>query len=107
MVNVFDPKSHQKTITAESVTFDSTHHSATLSQLPVGDMVVKSVDGQTPYQVATDYTMAAATGNVTRVTTGGIAQGATVSVTYNTPDVSKITAADVLGATNAADQRTA
>ncbi|OZI13711.1 phage tail protein, partial [Sodalis-like symbiont of Philaenus spumarius] len=106
VVNVFDPKSHQKTITAESVTFDSTHHSATLSQLPVGDMVVKSVDGQTPYQVATDYTVAAATGKVIRVTTGGIAQGGTVSVTYHTPDVSKITAADVLGATNAADQRT-
>ncbi|BGI52616.1 MAG: phage tail sheath subtilisin-like domain-containing protein [Candidatus Hamiltonella defensa (Ceratovacuna japonica)] len=106
VVNVFDPKSHQKTITAESVTFDSTYHSATLSQFPVGDMVVKSVDGQTTYQVATDYTVAAATGKITRVTTGGIAQGGTVSVTYHTPDVSKVTAAEVLGTTNAADQRT-
>nr|MBA2816681.1 major tail sheath protein [Candidatus Pantoea persica] len=69
------------------------HHSATLTQLPVGDIVVKSVDGQTLFQAATDYAVAYATGKVTRVTTGGIAQGATVSVTYNTPDVSKITAA--------------
>ncbi len=64
MVNVFHPKRHQKTITAENITFDSTHHSATLSQLPVGDIVVKSADYQTTYQVSTDYTVASATSKV-------------------------------------------
>lgn len=67
MVNVFDPKRHQKTTIAESVTFDSTHHIATLSQLAVGDIVVKSDDKQTTYQVSTDYTLASLTGKVIRL----------------------------------------
>ncbi|PAV02758.1 phage tail protein [Arsenophonus sp. ENCA] len=105
VVNVFDPDTHQKNVQG-NLTFNKTRQSITLKQLPAGDIVVKSADGQTTFREVTDYTLEKQTGKVTRVATGGIAEEVTVSVTYRTSDVSKVTASDILGTVNAADQRT-
>ena len=48
----------------------------------VSNVVVKSSDGSTTYAEGTDYSVAAATGIITRIGGGGINAGATVKVTY-------------------------
>jgi phage tail sheath protein FI len=72
----------------------------------VAALVVKSNDGATTYVLGTDYTVDTLTGELTRVKGGGIAAGASVKASYDYADPTKVTAADIIGAVNAAGVRT-
>ncbi|WP_027190069.1 phage tail sheath subtilisin-like domain-containing protein [Fundidesulfovibrio putealis] len=96
MVNVFDPARHKTSVAAANKTFDA-DGLVELGHAGVAAVVVKSQDGATTHIAGTDYTLAPATGVITRVGTGAIAAGATVQVSYDYADPSKVTPADIIG----------
>lgn len=96
VVNVLDPASDVTAVTAEAKTF-GTDNTLTLANPQVSAVVVKSNDGLTTYTLTTDYTVNAATGVITRVTTGAIAAEAAVKVDYSYLDPAKALAADIIG----------
>ena len=64
----------------------------------VSNVVVKNQAGTTTYVVATDYTVDAATGVVTRVAAGSIVAGETVKVAYTgAPALDVVTGAGIVG----------
>lgn len=73
----------------------------------MANLVLKSSDGATSYAAGTDFTLDAVTGTLTRLAGGAIAVGATVkAVSYDYADPTKVTAADIIGAIDAAGKRT-
>lgn len=58
---------------------------------------VDAVDCREQFIVATDYTLDAVTGEITRVRTGNIASGASLRVNYSWMDPAAITATDIVG----------
>jgi len=100
-INVLDPSKHKTSVTAESVTLDSGGQ-ATLQQKGVllSTVVVKSSDGQTTYQRDVDYTLAfddEERAVITRLPSGNIPAGATLSVDYDHLNPSAVTANDIIG----------
>ena len=107
VVNVLDPAIHKTAVANESVTFDAANDRTKLAHPAVANLVLKSSDGATSYVAGTDYTLDAVTGTLTRLTGGAIAVGATVkAVSYDYADPTKVTAADIIGAIDAAGKRT-
>lgn len=105
VVNVFDPTTHTTAVTSESQTFDATDK-VTLAHPYVTNVVVKNSAGTVTYALATDYTIDAAKGTITRVTGGTIGSLAMISVSYSWADPSKVLAADIVGTVTEAGQRT-
>jgi len=99
-VNVFDPEKHYSSVAGQSVTFDSSDQ-AELGHIAVRNVVVKSADGLTTYVEGTDYTVDYLKGVLTRISTGAIPAGGTVSVSYDYADVTKVTSADIIGGVDA------
>ena len=95
-VNVFDPMVHKQDVAAAEQTFAG--GTITLGHEDITAITVQSQDLATTYVDGTDYTLDRATGVVSRVTTGGIAAAATVSVAYSYADLTLITSADIIGA---------
>ncbi|AXE29708.1 phage tail protein [Chromobacterium phragmitis] len=106
VINVLDPATHKSTAKEEGIALDPATDSVRLKNPAVANVVVKSADGNTAYVVGQDYALDAAYGKITRVKTGKIAAGASLSVGYDYADPSKVTAADIIGAVNAAGNRT-
>ncbi|MGO1000835.1 phage tail sheath subtilisin-like domain-containing protein [Lysobacter sp. CA196] len=105
VVNVLDPTIHKSSIVAEAKRFDardrlSTAHPALIT------VAVKSKNGQTTYAAGVDYTVDRASGAITRIKNGTIAAGADVAIDYEFADPARVTAADIIGAVNAAGLRT-
>lgn len=107
VINVFDPATHKASVAAEQRTFgdDDTVVLANGADSII-QATVKSQDGTTTHVEGTDYTLDKTTGTITRLAAGAIAAGATIQVDYDHADVSLITAADVIGTTNIAGERT-
>lgn len=105
VVNVFDPATHKTTV-ANSPAVLGADGTVTLPHtgLIPATLVVKV--GQTTYTEGTDYTVDLVTGTITRISTGQIAAGANLSVSYSYGDPTKVTAADIVGATTVAGRRT-
>ncbi|MGE0156708.1 MAG: phage tail sheath subtilisin-like domain-containing protein [Geobacter sp.] len=98
VVNVIDPASDVTAVTAEAVTLDSATNKAALAHQQVSSVVVKSGDGLTTYSSSTDYTVDAANGVVTRLTTGVIPAGSALKIDYSYLDPAKVLASDIIGA---------
>lgn len=97
VVNTIDPASDVTAVASESKTF-AADETLTLDHPQVSSVVVKNEAGDTTYVADTDYTVDAANGKITRITTGAIASGATVKVDYSWLDPSTALAADIIGA---------
>ncbi|WP_353189534.1 phage tail sheath subtilisin-like domain-containing protein [Pandoraea pnomenusa] len=106
VINVLDPAIHKTAVPTEAVTFDASTDRVSLAHGAVASLVVKSNDGNTTHVLGTDYSVDTLTGMLTRVKGGGIAAGASVKASYEYADPTKVTAADIIGAVNAAGVRT-
>lgn len=106
VINVLDPAIHKTAVPSEAVTFDASTDRVSLAHGAVASLVVKSNDGNTTHVLGTDYSFDPLTGMLTRVKGGGIAAGASVKASYEYADPTKVTAADIIGAVNAAGVRT-
>ncbi|MPQ72062.1 phage tail sheath family protein, partial [Pseudomonas sp. MWU12-2323] len=106
VINVLDPAVHKGSAKDETVTLDPATDSARLKYPAVANVVVKSADGATAYIAGQDYVLNAVYGKITRLKTGTVAIGAGLKVSYDYADPSKVTAADIIGAVNAAGNRT-
>lgn len=95
-VNVLDPTTHKSTATDEAVTL-GTDGTASLAHKALISATVKNQAKSQTYVEGTDYTLDKALAKITRKTTGAIAAGATLSVTSEYADPSKVTAADIVG----------
>ncbi|MFZ1538632.1 MAG: phage tail sheath subtilisin-like domain-containing protein, partial [Chromatiaceae bacterium] len=101
-VNVLDPATHVTAVTNEVLTLSAAGQ-VSLAHPQVSALVIKSSDGATTRALGTDYTVDAASGVVTKV--AGLVTGDKAS--YNWLDPSQITSADIIGAVDAAGERTA
>ncbi|EAM6083097.1 phage tail sheath subtilisin-like domain-containing protein [Salmonella enterica] len=103
-INVLDPSVHKTSIPSETVTF--VNGTARLEHAPVMNVTVKAPTGNTTYTAGTDYQLSPDQATLTRVAGGGIDADARVVVSYDYADPTKVTAADVIGAVDAAGKRT-
>ncbi|HEM8625843.1 TPA: phage tail sheath subtilisin-like domain-containing protein [Citrobacter farmeri] len=105
VINVLDPLVHKTSVPTEDVTFDKATGKAKLAHPVVASLVLKpDADGQA-YVEGEDYSLDAQTGIVTRLG-ANIAAGATVNGSYDYADPTRVTPADIIGAVNAAGNRT-
>jgi phage tail sheath protein FI len=103
-INVLDPTTHTASITDESQTFADDEITLTNEGVLNDTVVVKSSDGMTTHTLDTDYTVAFDSDGytvVTRVESGGIAEGAEVTVDYDHLDPSALDADDIVGGVDA------
>ncbi|WP_440217249.1 phage tail sheath subtilisin-like domain-containing protein [Chromobacterium piscinae] len=106
VINVLDPALHKSTAPPESVLLDPATSRGRLARGAISGLTLKGADGGTVYTEGADYTVDALTGVVTRLAAGRIAVGATLKASYDYADPAKVTAADIIGAVNAAGVRT-
>lgn len=104
VINVLNPAVHKSSV-AELVRAFGTNDRLQLSHGALQSLSLKPNGGGTPYTGGTDYTVDMVTGIVTRKVGGAIPPGATVKADFSHADASLITAADIIGAVNAAGQR--
>jgi len=105
VVNVFDPATHKASITDEQKTFGS-DDTLTLAHEGVANEVVKNQEGTTTYVKGTDYNIDYKTGKIKRISTGSIPSGATVKVSYNYADPTKVLSSAIIGTVDANGNRT-
>lgn len=106
VINVLDPVIHKTAVPSEEVVFDTSNDRARLAHGAVANLVLKSADGAATYKLDIDYTADLATGVLTRLRSGAITTSAAPKASYDYADPTKVTAADIIGAVNAAGQRT-
>lgn len=95
-INVLDPAVHKSAADDETKTFDSATDKLQLNKPYVANEVVKNEAGDITYLKDRDYSIHYEKGIITRLN-GDIASGATVKVSYNYADVSKVQPSDVIG----------
>ena len=105
VINVLDPATHKTAVASETVAL-SGDTGKTAKPAWVGAATVKNEAGDTTYVLDTDYTADPVTGAIKRKAGGVIAANATVKVSYEYADPTKVTAADIIGAVNGAGVRT-
>jgi hypothetical protein len=105
VVNVFDPTVHKTNVPETAQTFDSTG-SITLGFYGITNLVLTNQAGTTTYVLGKDYALDPVNGIISIITGGAIQSGAEVMAGYTYADPSKVTAADIIGAVNAAGDRT-
>ncbi|RAS18937.1 hypothetical protein DFO50_10293 [Microvirgula sp. AG722] len=106
VINVLDPAIHKTNEPSEAITFDASTDRVKLVHGAVANLVLKSNDNATTYVKDTDYTANLVTGEIVRVKGGGLTAGASVKAGYDYADPTKVTAADIIGAVDAAGVRT-
>ncbi|WP_314972641.1 phage tail sheath subtilisin-like domain-containing protein [Comamonas testosteroni] len=106
VINVLDPSIHKTAVPSEDVVFDPANGRAQLLHGALANLVLKSADGAVTYKVDIDYAVNLATGMLTRIRTGAITTAAAPKAAYDYADPTKVTAADIIGAVNAAGVRT-
>lgn len=105
VINVLDPATHKTAVVDEAVVLDG-DSGKTAKPAWVGAATVKNAAGDTTYVLDTDYTVDALRGKIVRKAGGSIASGATLTVSYEHADPTKVTPADIIGALDAAGNRT-
>ncbi|EAA2780351.1 phage tail sheath family protein [Salmonella enterica subsp. enterica] len=103
-INVLDPEKHKTSVPDGAVTF--TGSTVSLAHAPVMNVTVKTSTGNTTLTAGQDYTLDTGRGTLTRIAGGRIDAGADVRVSYDYPDPTKVTAADIIGSVDAAGKRT-
>lgn len=106
-VNVFDPET-DKVPAIRSTMFRSAlgGHTALLPDRGVQNLELKSDDGAITYQLNVDYRADLAAGKLTRIPTGAIPLDVGLFAHYERPDLTKVTAAEIVGAVAADGTRT-
>jgi Bacteriophage tail sheath protein len=100
-VNVFDPSKHFNTVAATAMTFDTATGVINLGHMGVSNVAVTSDPAGTTYAANTDYTVDPVNGIITIVPAasgGHIAPGATVLVSFDYADPTKVQDSDIIGA---------
>lgn len=100
VVNVFDPSKHYTPVAATAFTFNA-QGQINLGHMGVSSVVVTSDPSGTTYGAGADYTLDAVNGVMTLIPTtsgGHIAAGATVLVSFNYADPTKVQDSDIVGA---------
>ena len=105
VINVLDPAVHKTAVADEDVTFDKATGKARLANPVVAQLVLKPASDGQPYVEGEDYSLDAQSGVITSLGKS-IAAGATATASYNHADPTKVTPADIIGAVNAAGNRT-
>ncbi|MGV2287282.1 phage tail sheath subtilisin-like domain-containing protein [Trinickia sp. YCB016] len=105
VVNVLDPAKHTHTKGIQGVYFSDRAETFKLDLRWLTNVTVQDNARTKTFVQGVDYTVDASTGEVRRIKTGSIGTAA-VYVTYTGLDPSKVTAADIIGAVNAAGVRT-
>ncbi|KVP51467.1 phage tail protein [Burkholderia ubonensis] len=106
VINVLDPVVHKSNAPSEPITFDPATGRAKLAHPAAANLVLKNDSGSATYAEGTDYGVDLVSGVITRMKTGTIPAGAAAKATYDYADPTKVTAADIIGAVNAAGIRT-
>lgn len=106
VINVLDPEIHKTAVAGEAIAFDASTDRVKLAHGAVANLVLKSADDAATFVAGTDYTVDTLTGELKRVKGGGIVAGGSVKASYDYADPTKVTAADIIGAVNAAGVRT-
>nr|WP_257757692.1 phage tail sheath subtilisin-like domain-containing protein [Burkholderia glumae] len=106
VINVLDPAVHTSTAPSEPVAFDAATGSAKLAHPAAANLVLKNASGSATYREGTDYVVDLVNGSITRTKTSTIPAGATAKASYDYADPTKVTAADIIGAVDAAGMRT-
>ncbi|MFB9160002.1 phage tail sheath subtilisin-like domain-containing protein [Chromobacterium violaceum] len=106
VINVLDPALHKTNVSGEAATLDKATDRVSLARGAVSNLQLKSTDGSVSYAEGADYTLNALTGLITRQKAGKIPAGASLKASYDYADPAKVTAADIIGAVNAAGART-
>ncbi|WES88060.1 phage tail sheath subtilisin-like domain-containing protein [Dickeya fangzhongdai] len=101
VINVLDPAVHKTHVDNEPVTFDS-NGSVTLANPVVANLVLKKDANAVPFVLDTDYSLDPQTGIITRLNKAID----TALASYDYADPTKVTAGDIIGAVNAAGNRT-
>lgn len=105
-INVLDPAIHRSNITDETVTLNATTGIGKTAHTALQTLVVKSNDSAITYTLDQDYRVDMISGKITRIPAGAIVACATLKVDYDYADPTLVTAADVIGETNAAGEST-
>ena len=105
VINVLDPAIHKSSIADEALVFNPANGLATLANGAIDNLVLKSENGATTYVPDVDYTLDALSGKVLRLKAGSMV-GHTAKASYDYADPTLVTPADIIGAINAAGQRT-
>lgn len=105
VINVLDPAIHSSAVDGEAVAFDRVTGRASLARPVVSRLVLKPDNNGEPYVEGVDYALDAQTGVLTNLGKS-IAAGAGVTAAYHYADPTKVTPADIIGAVNAAGNRT-
>jgi uncharacterized protein len=106
VINVLDPAIHKTAVANESVTLDPANGLGKLAKGAAAGLVLKNADLAINYTIGIDYTVDLLAGEILRKSGGAIAIGATIKASYTYADPSKVTAADIIGAIDAAGRRT-
>lgn len=96
-VNVLDPATHKTSLTAQDATFDDKDIARPVHPGILTDPILKSSDETVTYVKDTDYSVNLISGVISRLSTGSIAAEATVKVTYDYVDPSKVVNTDIIG----------
>ncbi len=99
VINVFDPATHFTSVAATAFPFNA-QGAINLGHMGVSNVVVTSDPAGTTYTAGTDYNVDAVDGVISIVPTasgGHIASGATVLVSFNYADPTKVHDSDIIG----------
>ncbi|WP_225087442.1 phage tail sheath subtilisin-like domain-containing protein [Pectobacterium colocasium] len=105
VINVLDPDVHKTHVDNASVTFAAATGKTQLAQRAVAKLVLRQSLETTPYIDGTDYRLDEQTGVITRLNSN-IPTDDAVLASYDYADPTKVTAAEIIGAVNAAGNRT-
>lgn len=101
VVNVFNEAIHKTSVTDEVITFTAAKPTLPLKRGNIRGVVIKdSPAGSKTYIEGTDYSVDLEKGTVTRISAGAITATSAVKVSYDYSDLSKVTAADIIGETD-------
>ncbi|KFX07748.1 tail protein [Pectobacterium betavasculorum] len=105
VINVLDPDVHKTHVDNVSVTVAAATGKAQLAHRAIANLVLRQSLETTPYSDGTDYQLDAQTGVITRLN-NNIPTDEAVLASYDYADPTKVTAAEIIGAVNAAGNRT-
>ncbi|MBN3132645.1 phage tail sheath subtilisin-like domain-containing protein [Pectobacterium brasiliense] len=105
VINVLDPDVHKTHVDNVSVTVAAATGKAQLAHRAIANLVLRQSLETTPYISGTDYQLDAQTGVITRLNSNIPTEDA-VLASYDYADPTKVTAAEIIGAVNAAGNRT-
>jgi len=105
VINVLDPTKHKTAVPTETVVLKG-DLAKTAKPAWTGAAVVKNDAGTVTYVLGTDYTTEPVTGEIRRKAGGAIAADASLKVSYEYLDPSKVTPGDIIGGVDLAGRRT-